>query len=151
MCLLPFFSDAEMRLVKKHALYKVTAEWNWRDPSTSDPSFKNEETEAQKGEVSGSRSHSHSAPQSPGLLGPGSRFFCNMLRREAKELTETFLSCTCYLTPHQGGKAASSGHLSPPSPMGLTRLSSNSKWQARLLRVHSGDMILCRKLSREYF
>lgn len=117
------------------------------------PCFRDEGTEARKGEVSSPRTHSHSVGQNPGLSAPESRVFYHILRRDVKELTETFLPCGPLPHPARRRK----GDLQWVSlPAGFLSgshqpLSSDSEWQAGLLTTHSRDMILCRKLSREYF
>ena len=78
--------------------------------------FIDEETEAQKGKLSGPRSHSPSVHQSPGFLGPESGLLYHMLGREIKGLSGTFLPCA------QEERRPSGGHLSPASSPGLTSL-----------------------------
>lgn len=75
-------------------MVSVTAEWNQIILLLQTLRFMDEETEPQKSELSGPRSHIPSGDQNPGLLAPASRSLPHMLRREIKGLTEPFLPST---------------------------------------------------------
>ena len=140
---LPFCGVSEVHLrLGISALDNVTADSNERSPVTSNLPSYSWGNWGPEGELSGPRSQAPQCNRTQVSWTPKPRFLHHMIERETEGPTER--------SPERKRKGDPYGCFSQAYSLGLTSLFPPTRG-ARLLTMYSSDMILHKKLGREYF